>query len=325
MKLFGLIEVIFSSLIIKNVAPLHLHREVSEYLTYPDIMKGTKSKASMHFPITPLPSHLSVFKKWGLTKYTNVFGVHIAALDLVPDAKVEHAANVMAQYLDNDENGTPDNPLVLKSILEKKSILVMFNNSHDKIVKDFQKVTFDADGLPISYYGFYCQDQELNETAPKGKFDESFEEILHLLTNNGWSVVYPHAFGISADTPRMSALTRNMVKMVGDCGYLFNHTLKWPNCTGHFHYHSLNQVCNFKCLQPEYIYWMLTSILGAQDGPLAPEGRCKEISDEWELCNKELVKKYNPDGYALFTDKEYQLPKKLPNGKYEPHANVIEI
>ena len=97
---------------------------------------------------------------------------------------------------------------------------------------------------------------------------------------------------------------QNMVKMIGNCGYAFSGTFKWPNCPGDYHFKDTE--CEFNCLQTEYFYWMLTSILGAQDGPPAPERRCKKIPKEWELCNKEKVlKKYNPLGYKLTTDEKY--------------------
>ncbi len=45
-------------------------------------------------------SGLNVF-----TKYIEVFGVKILATSTVPDEDIKHCAAVMAEYLDNDEDG----------------------------------------------------------------------------------------------------------------------------------------------------------------------------------------------------------------------------
>ncbi len=60
----------------------------------------------------------------------------------------------------------------------------------------------------------------------------------------------------------------------------------------------------------EYMYWALTSILGAQ------EDRCSKIDDEWELCTKELVQEKDPEIYALLTNPQYKLATILPDGTY---------
>jgi|GEM_PF-5219565 len=39
----------------------------------------------------------------GFTKRIDVFGIHIVATETTPDDKILHAANVMAEYIDNNE------------------------------------------------------------------------------------------------------------------------------------------------------------------------------------------------------------------------------
>ena len=60
------------------------------------------------------------------SKQVDVFGIRVLATKDTPDKKVHHAANVMAQYLDNDADGTPDNPRVLRSMQNNKATLIMF-------------------------------------------------------------------------------------------------------------------------------------------------------------------------------------------------------
>ena len=44
--------------------------------------------------------------------------IYILATDSTPDSKGIHTANVLAQCLDNDQDGDPDNEIVLDEILE---------------------------------------------------------------------------------------------------------------------------------------------------------------------------------------------------------------
>ena len=126
-------------------------------------------------------------------KKINVFGVIIYASSDVIDADILHAANIMAQYLDNDEDGLVDNPLVIENMLANKSCLIMFGKENSSMKKRFFNSVGDFYDEPIG--------QELfgDETHPEwdlnSPFDASLEEILHLITQNGFSKAYPSIFG----------------------------------------------------------------------------------------------------------------------------------
>ena len=60
----------------------------------------------------------------------------------------------------------------------------------------------------------------------------------------------------------------------------------------------------------EYIYWAITSILGAQ------ENRLDEIGDEWILNTAQLVETVDTAIYSLLTEDEYNFPTELPDGTY---------
>ena len=107
-----------------------------------------------------------------------VFGIDLYAVREVEDAKLLHAANVMAQYLDNDEDGLIDNQLVLNKMLENKAFLVMWKKEKDLNIR------------PPS--GRIGQDLGNDETNPSfvsngntGRFDATLEEVLHLINNAG--------------------------------------------------------------------------------------------------------------------------------------------
>ena len=75
--------------------------------------------------IVEIPSEFSAFRQVGCDKYVNVFGVHIFANPMTPEDKLSHAAGVLAQYLDNDEDGVPDNTLVLSHLVSRNVFIIM--------------------------------------------------------------------------------------------------------------------------------------------------------------------------------------------------------
>ena len=72
-----------------------------------------------------------------------------------------------------------------------------------------------------------------------------------------------------------------------------------------------DETCKYNCMAAEYIYWAMTSILGAQ------ENRLLEISQEWDLNKKILVQNIDTTIYLLLTDPKYKFPTVLPDGKYK--------
>jgi len=55
----------------------------------------------------------------------SVWGVPIYATATVPPPKLLHAAHVLAQWLDNDEDGVPDCPAVLERLVADDAALIM--------------------------------------------------------------------------------------------------------------------------------------------------------------------------------------------------------
>ena len=55
-----------------------------------------------------------------LPKYTTVFGVPVFAASSTTAAQFQHAASVLAAWLDNDGDGCVDNPTVLTKLTEKQ-------------------------------------------------------------------------------------------------------------------------------------------------------------------------------------------------------------
>ena len=231
-------------------------------------------------------------------KYANVFGVHIFATERVPDGKIRHVAAVMAEYLDNDEDGRPDNELVTAALADRDAYMVM---------------TYDERGIdqidPDTFYreGFHAgQSQYALETNPGGgRFDATLEEVLHLITAHGWANAYPATWGERRGTEVALCLDR------ARGGHFVDVPPRYPE-DAWFSYD--DETCEYQCMVTEYVYWSLTSLLGAQQDPR----RCEDIEVEWRPCTPEAVKERDPWIVELLQRPAYNFPTRLPDGQYAP-------
>lgn len=237
-------------------------------------------------------------------KSTSVFGVKIYATKNVPDEKIEHAKAILAEYLDNDEDGVPDNEEVVKSLVNSKAGMVISKDEKEsKKIMIFNAITITRAG---KFQDLYASEIRPNG-ALEGMFDGSYEEILHLITQHGYAKVYPEVFGEKAG----SQIANIMDKARG--GHFKKVPKKYPENAWYTYYDS---TADYGTMITEYMYWSLTSILGAQDY----EGRINEINEEWKPNTKEKVMNKDPEVYKLLTDSKYKFPTKLPDGNYKVSA-----
>ena len=233
-------------------------------------------------------------------KHIDVFGVSVRGTAGTPDTKMLHAANVMAEYLDNDADGNPDNALVVQKLQANNATLIM---TIDFAELDAVRSELGVDAIPEGV----LQDLNAAETRPggaaNGEFDATFEEVLHLITHGGYAHAYPDVFGENPGT----SLANAMDKVRG--GRFMQIPDPYPE--GAWYTYD-DQTCDYGCMAAEYIYWGLTSLLGAQDFP----GRLEQIDNEWRLNTPELLGEHDPDLFALLTDPDYALPTRLPTGNY---------
>ena len=232
------------------------------------------------------------------TKKAMVFDIPIYALASVADRKIFHAANIMAQYLDNNEDGTPDNPLVVEAILKNHGVLILWKNESDLSQDVFDSLEKEASAQDL---GEYETIPNWHSNGKRGPFDTSLEEILHLITHVGYQNAYPTIFGEIPGTKVANAMDR------ARGGQFLRVPKKYPN-NSWFSYD--DKSCDYSCQVTEYIYWALTSLLGAQ------ENRKHEIGHEWKLYTREKVKLSDPHIFKILTDKQYGFPRILPDGSY---------
>ena len=228
-------------------------------------------------------------------KTTEVFGIKIYATNKVDNEKMLHAASILAEYLDNDEDGQVDNQKVVDKLVEKNVWLLLVKNESDQD---------DAERINLKNSNYQdLRDEEITLVNGSPRFDASLEEVLHLITQHGYAEAYPEVFGEKKGSKIADAMD------IARGGYF----KKVPNYYPADAWYTYNDVsCDYSCQITEYIYWALTSILGGQDFP----GRFDEIKDEWKLNTNDKVKNKDMNVYNLLTNSKYKFPTKLPNGKY---------
>lgn len=235
-------------------------------------------------------------------KEVSVFGVSVRATASVTDEQTLHAATILAEYLDNNEDGQADNPAVVEALATRDAQLVLFASENEL-------ERFDG---PFPRYGQDLRGDEIFPNgAAEGRFDASFEEVLHLITHVGYAHVYPDVFGEqqgsaianAMDNARGGQFTRVPSSYPSDAWYTYDDT-----------------TCDYACQVTEYTYWALTSLLGAQNFP----GRLAAIQQEWRLNTSTKVETQDPTAFALLTDPQYNLPTTLPDGVYTGGTLRIE-
>lgn len=213
--------------------------------------------------------------------------VTICATREVSREKLAHAANVAAEWLDNDENGTADEPALIRQLQHSNPVLVMSEHGFpNRTIRKMQRNMGDRVG----------QDLAADETSPTdGDRDASQEEIHHLILNAGWRLLYPEVF--SEDPAVNSALFQ-----------------AWELAESSGHYDYDDPTCDPGCKVGEYFYLATAAYLGAE---------ADLESDEMRVKTRENLKEKLPETVAVIEDRRYQYPRNhWPDGDYKHRQNI---
>jgi hypothetical protein len=223
-----------------------------------------------------------------------VFGVSIYAVEDVDDNNLLHVANVVAQFIDNNEDTEPDYPKIQESLKKLGSFITI-----GKSPSDFK----DAD--LSGFVGYNLLEEEIHSqfvsNGRQGQFDKSLEVASKLLYSNGYSKVLPTSFAPLVG----SEISRAVDQARG--GRFSTIPTEYPE---HAWYTNYTQSCDYECQVTDYFYWALTSHLGAQ------EFRGSEVVSEWKRYTPQLFSK-DDKGYQLITYSGFKFPSVLPDGSYK--------
>ena len=233
------------------------------------------------------------------SKTKKVFGIQIFGTDDVEQKRFNHTANVLRQYLDNDQDGKPDSKKLVRKLRRNKAAMTLFENEPE--LEDFLELhERKLDKAKINFQDLY-NDEIILASDNSNRFDATLEEVFHLICDYGYSKSDPKTFGYTKD----SIIGELMTEARG--GHFKKTPKKYPKKA---YYTYEDKHCDYNCQVAEYLYWGVTSNLGAQDGP----GRYSEIKDEWRLNTPEKIKSNAPELYELLNDASAGLPTVLPDG-----------
>ena len=243
-------------------------------------------------------------KSANLSKGLTVFGINLLATSEVPNAKLLHAANIMAELIDSNEDGKADNQAVLDSLISQSAYETMYNLQSGNLV-EIDNDVLRAVSIAATTLGAY---ETRANYADGVNHDASIEEIFHLITQFGYSKVYPAVFAESNTATSTMALAMDVarggrVTVMPTGGWVYPSTAWW------FYNDSS---ADYATMQTEYMYWAMTSNVGMHD---SAAGLAK-ASTEWTPNTKAKLQVQDPTIYGLINDPTYAFPTKLPNADY---------
>ncbi|MEE2615071.1 MAG: hypothetical protein VYC62_05700 [Verrucomicrobiota bacterium] len=286
-------------------------------------------------PLTEIELPTEMEKSALINKTITVFGIKVLALEGVTDRDLKLVANVLAQWIDNDENGTPDNPEVLAEIVRQKSRMILgvtfdqigfWHEKSQKMLKHVHAPTYGLDVTTINHnwYGLSLSEYSQSHYLTEGLLppDAATEETFHLITDIGYANVYPSFFwhGEAGDNPSAalrshiakrgkgqkdaSLLTMAMDKARG--GYFKHMPKQYPDDA----WYTRSDDCGYKCFVGEYIHWGIITLVGYN------EKRKDGIHNQWQITNARSLRNRDTALYELLTSPEYKFPKTAPDGSY---------
>lgn len=205
----------------------------------------------------------------------------------VPQEKLTHAANVAAEWLDNDGDGIADEPRLIETLKNNNPAVVMTGSVMNLFQQGQTMVQFGDRAL---------QDLGAAETNPGGnKRDASQEEIHHIIMNAGWIPLFPTIFSDQAS--QSSKLYQAWQLADTNQLYVYN-----------------DPTCNDSCKVTEFVYLATAAYFGD----------VRDLqTDEIRLYTRDELQQSIPVVVEIFESADYSYPTNhWPTGNYEFSENV---
>ena len=135
-----------------------------------------------------------VLSETGMTQCAMPFGILLAADKRMPEAYVRQAAGILAEMLDQDMNGTPDDPELVALLQERDTAWLAMPVDHEEwestqLPQLLRVLGYDII-IPSWWMGVRSEKPDDHARAVM------VEEVHHFITQFGLSRLYPEAFGV---------------------------------------------------------------------------------------------------------------------------------
>ena len=220
-------------------------------------------------------------------QYRNVKGVHIFSAT-VSTKKIDHVAKVLNGYIASKRG-------IYKKMKQNKAAMAIFETEDAgdffyKSLNGKQKKRYRHFERNINFQHLY-----LDEIVPSyifdssvSKFDATLEEVLHLVTDAGYSRKFPKKFDMRRGNSKLRRETKKARGNVTGRGRNNYPAGAW------FKY--IDKTCDGSCMMSEYIYWCVSTRLKFQRRRKnLPEVKNEFVSDVYNRkakVMKKLVRRY---------------------------------
>jgi hypothetical protein len=263
------------------------------------------------------------FKK-GMDQKISIYGINVYKHKDAASWAFSYGATVLADYLDSDEDGQPDDPAVIAALtsVERKEGVAILNQRGD----------IGSGHYKDSFWGISRVGGQTSLDS-EGHFKRQTIEEFHHAFYHGLEIAYPSVFGTEPGTELMVAVEQAYgdCEFCSDCAPDCEHydcegpgdcTFVAGSCGGASHY--AEPGCGpGGCLAAENFYLAWTSLYGLQID------YCASLASEWEPCSPEAMMT-DPRVEMLYllvsgqsdsaVEFGYVLPSAAPDGHYEISA-----
>ena len=244
--------------------------------------------------------------------FVDVFGVFVVATEGAPSDYVIHTAHVLAQYLDNDEDGVPDDAAVHAALIAGNYVVPVWQAAQRDAFHEGARGTYCEDNTGMAASMYYDEDEwALGGIEQAGTWDTNLEEVWHVVTV-GWAKAYPEAFGADLDDQGQVIRSRLTDAMDAARGGQFIETpARYPDDAW---YTYDDASCGYPCQAHEYVYWILMANMGALDP--AWTDKCEGSRAEWFVCDRDALQARDPLAFDLLNTQGFKVPTRTPDGSY---------